>query len=93
MDSLKKILVLFVVLFMVAGTAHAGFTTVSGAGEVRVNQLLDGIYGETFMPNAGPDGNSSYTSSNAPGAGITVIVAETSTTKSLKSRSVRPVPF
>lgn len=46
-----SITVFMCALFLViAGTAHAGYTTVSGPGEIGIQSLLNGIYSETFTP-------------------------------------------
>jgi hypothetical protein len=63
-NTLQKRLLIFVVFGMAASSVHAGYTPVSGAGEVRINELLNGIYGETFTPSAGLDGRSLYTSAS-----------------------------
>ena len=59
---MKNQVVMLCVLVLTSSTAHAVYTTVSGAGEKRINELLDGIYGETFMPIVGLDGQAMYTS-------------------------------
>jgi len=72
-----KLLVVAVTL-MVSHTVHAAYTEVSGAGEVRINELLDGIYSETFTPGVGDDGQLVYTSST-----LTATRVEDSDTRSM----------
>lgn len=62
---MRKICIGALLLTLVsAGFANAAFTPVSGDGERRINELLDGIYGEHFVPDpcSGPDGDSPYSS-------------------------------
>ena len=47
---MRKCLPILLVLTFANATVHAGFTTISGPGEIRINELLDGIYGESFVP-------------------------------------------
>jgi len=67
MKTLKVIQrVMLVLLLITAGQASAAFTSVSGPapGEISIDAILSGIYGEAFSPVYPPNGLAVYTSAN-----------------------------